>query len=225
MIKNNYYESHAFYDDNARMNEVFSDNDIAVMFYTLIRSKDYLKNIYGEWMKARDLCILAALRYMLLRPKEACCLMFKDLNFKKMQIHIRGETNKEKKDRFLCIPDKFLSFYKYYMGFPKWLWKNSEFLFPSFENGHISPGRWKTIMREKILKPAGVYEPPVHNRMPRTRSYLLRASGATELLDKGADPWTVAQTLGHGDLRTIKNYFFQTERFREHQKEFLNKIN
>lgn len=212
------------YDNYSPLHENWNEEEIKLIFSVLQHSKDYLKTIWGDWMKARDLCLLAALRYMLLRPREACKIRFKELNFQTMQLLVKGENNKEKKDRFVSIPNQFLKFYRYYMSFPNWMWKGSEYLFPSAENPWINPQRWKHIFREKILKPAGLYEAPEKGKMPRTRSYLLRASGATEMLDKGADPWTVAQTLGHGDLRTIKHYFFQTKRFRERQKLFLEQL-
>lgn len=218
-----YYELNALYNEVSTLNENFTEEEIALMFYTLEKNKDYLKTIWGEWMKARDLCILAALRYMLLRPNEACSLAFNDFNFEKMQLHVRGINNKERKDRFIQVPDKFIKYYKEYMSFPRWMWKDSPYLFPSAENPHIHAQRWKMIMREKILKPSGLYRVPEGRAKSRT-SYLLRSSGATELLDKGSDPWTVAQTLGHGDLRTVKNYFFQTDRFRKKQRDALNTL-
>lgn len=222
--KNSYLYANILYDETQKLTENWTEQEIKLMFAVLQDSKKYLKTIWGDWMKARDLCILAAIRYMLLRPKEACKIKFSDLNFETMQLHVRGKNNKTKKDRFISIPQKFLKFYKYYMSFPKWMWKGSEYLFPSAENKSISAGRWKHIFREKILKPSGLYEPPGKGTMPRTRSYLLRKSGATEMLDKGADPWTVAQTLGHSDLRTIKHYFFQTKKFRERQKFALEQL-
>lgn len=212
------------YDDCSRIDEAWNEEEVKLIFNTIKYSNDYLKTIWGDWMKARDLCILAALRYLLLRPREACCIKFLDLNIQTMQLHVRGENNKQRKDRFVSIPEKFLKYYKYYMSFPKWMWKNSQYLFPSAENYHISPERWKHIFREKALKPCGLYSYPEKGIVPRTRSYLLRKSGATEMLDKGSDPWTVAQTLGHGDLRSVKNYFFQTKTFRERQRKALEQL-
>ena len=224
--QNLYYQITSMYDSDTpkELHSIFNNEDIAKMFKVLIESKDYFKNIYGKWMKARDITILAALRYMLLRPKEACCLKFSDFDFRNSRIIVRGENNKQGKSRFVSIPDKFMMAYNYFIKFPHWLWKGSSYLFPSNESEHISPGQWKRIMREKILKPAGLWvKAPTPNRT-FTRSYTLRASGATELLDNGADVWTVAQTLGHSDLRTVKNYYFQTEKFRNRQKGFLNNL-
>jgi site-specific recombinase XerD len=218
------YTTHVFYDDNYKIPEVWDQNQIQLMFQTIRNSKLYLKTIWGDWMKARDSCILAVLRYMILRPGEACQLQFNDFNWQKKTVRIRAETNKEKKARIVSIPDKFLQYYKMYMSFPKWMWKNSVYLFPSAENKFISAQRWKMIFREKVLKPSGLYIPPINTTIPATRSYLLRTSGATEMLDNGADPWTVAQTLGHGDLRTVQRYFIQTQRYRDRQLNFLNTI-
>lgn len=213
------------YDENDQfIEEVWGEKEISVMFYTLSHSKDYLKTIWGEWMKARDLCILAALRYELLRPGEACGIMFKDLHLDKGYLYVRGELNKEKKSRIMVLHSKFLEYYNFYTSFPSWMWKGSPYLFPSAENQHISSQRWKMIFREKVLKPSGLYKPVASHKMPQTRSYLLRISGATTMLDDGCDPWTVAQTLGHADLTTLKEYWRLTERFKNNQKQFLELI-
>lgn len=219
-----YYQITALYNETGKLDKIFTEEDVALMFFTLAKCKDYLKTIWGDFMKARDMCVLAAIRYMLLRPKEACKIKFEDLDFKEMVLHVNRENNKQKKDRYISIPEKFLIHYKRLMLFPKYMWKGSHYVFISAAEEFLSPSRWKTTFREKILKPAGLYESPGQGRIPRARSYLLRASGATQLLDKGVDPWTVAQTLGHADLRTVKNYFFQTKNFRRRQVESLNQL-
>ena len=220
MVDNQYLYSNILYNDCKTIEEDWTKEEIKLLFLTLEESQKYPRGIYGEWMKARDLCILASLRYLMLRPREACWLKISD--FKKGRIRIRGENNKEKKDRILSVPDKLKKYLAYYLSFPQWIRKDSQYLFPSAENEKISPERWKMIFREKVLKPSGLYEKKEGSRMPRTRSYLLRKSGATQLLDKTNDPWLVAQVLGHSDLRTIKNYFFNTEKFQQKQAGALN---
>ena len=220
MNKNAYQYTNILYNDCKTFQEDWTEEEINHMFATLQDSQKYLKTIWGDWMKARDLCIMALMRYLLLRPREACWLKFSD--FKNGRIKIRGENNKEKKDRPLPIPEKLKEYISFYLSFPRWMWKGSDYLFPSAENEKLSPERWKHIFREKILKPSGLYEPKEGTKMPRTRSYLFRQSGATQLLDKTNNPWLVAQVLGHSDLRTVKKYLFNTKKFREKQKEALN---
>lgn len=214
--------SNLLYNDCKIVEEGWTNEEMEIMFETLQESQDYLKTIWGEWMKARDLCILALLRYLVLRPREACWLKFSD--FKNQKVRIRGENNKEKKDRILPVPEKLKKFLVYYLSFPRWMWKGSEYLFPSGENDKLSPERWKHILREKVLKPSGLYEKKEGSRMPRTRSYLFRKTGATELLDKTGNPWVVAQILGHSDLRTVKHYLLNSQRFQAKQEEALNLI-
>ncbi len=221
MVNKSYMNANLLYDSDCKnFEEDWNEEEIKLMFATLQNSQDYLKTIWGEWMKARDLCVMAFLRYLLLRPREACWLKFSD--FKHGKVKIRGENNKEKKDRILSVSDKLREYLAYYMSFPRWMWKGSEFLFPSAENEKMSPERWKTTFREKVLKPSGLYEKKDGNKMPRTRSYLFRQSGATQLLDKTNNPWLVAQVLGHGDLRTVKKYLFNTKQFQQKQAEALN---
>jgi len=211
------------YNDCYRLDECWNEEEIRLMFVTLQNCQKYEKTIRGEWARARDLCILAALRYLLLRPNEACGVKFNEINWETKIWWVNPELNKERKPRPLSIPDRFIRYYKYYMSFPKWLWKDSAYLFPSSKNPRLSAHAWSRIFREKVLIPSGLYEMP-KNTLPRTRSYLFRGTGATNLLDDGVSPWDVAQILGHSDLRTIKNYYFQTKKFRQRQAEALNKL-
>jgi len=212
------------YDNCFNLDQCWNEEEIKLMFATLQNSKHYYPNLTGEWFRARDMCILAALRYLLLRPNEACGVKFTEINWETKTWWVNPELNKERKPRALQIPERFIVYYRYYMSFPKWLWRDSKYLFPSHHNERLSSHAWARTFREKVLIPAEMYESPNKGIMPRTRSYLLRGSGATHLHDAGADAWDIAQILGHGDLRTIKKYIFQSKKFRKRQAESLNKL-
>jgi integrase len=212
------------YQDIERIPEKFFSEDIEVMLNTLDNSNDYLKTVWGEWMKARDKAILMTVYLLGLRPLETCALRFDDFNMRDETVLIRGENNKQKKDRILPIPKKLLKYVMAYLKFPRFMWKSSSYIFPSAENEHISSERWKHIFREKILKPSGLWVAPVGKRMPKYRSYTLRSTRATELLDKTKDPFLVARFLGHSDLRSIKKYIAISKTYKNYMGESLNSL-
>lgn len=201
--------------------EVWSREDIDLMISVVDKNDDYLKNIWGDWMRARDKLIIKMLFEHALRPKELLCMKFEDLDLKNKTLRIRGINNKVRKDRLVPINEKIAPLFLDYFKFPRWIWKNSPYLFPSFANQFLSPQRWKHIFREKILKPAGLWKQPEKPSLCKTRSYTLRHSKATELINK-TDIYTVANILGHGDIRSTKTYLHLNKQIFEHMRQALN---
>ena len=185
--------------------EIWSRADIEMMIQTIDKSNDYLKNIWGDWMKARDKLIVKMLFEHALRPKELLKMKIEDVNLKDKTLRINGENNKVKKDRLIPISEKIAPLLIEYCSFPVWLRKSSPYLFPSFSNEYLSPGRWKHIFREKVLKPLGLWKKPESPSLCKTRSYTLRHSRASELINK-TDIYTAANILGHGNIRSTKTY-------------------
>lgn len=213
------------YEDTKKLPGIFSQADIGQMFEQIDDSPDYLKTVWGEWMKARDKAILATIYILGLRPGEACGLRFDDFNLKEGTVLIRGENNKVKKDRVLPLPADLLPFYQNYLKFDRIrFWKGSPFLFPSAERQHISAQRWKHTFREKILKPLGLWEAPVNSTIPKYRSYTLRHTRATELLNKYKDIFLVANVLGHSKLNSSKVYVHTAEDYREYMRKALTSM-
>lgn len=65
-------DSHTLlYEDTKRLPEVFTKSDINKMLGVIETSKDYLHNIWGEWMRARDKALMMTIYALALRPKEA----------------------------------------------------------------------------------------------------------------------------------------------------------
>ena len=201
--------------------EIWGREDVDLMLETLDNSKEYLKNIWGKWMKARDKLILKMLFEHALRPKELLRMKFEDIDLKSKTLKIRGENNKVRKDRLIPINQKIAPLFMNYFNFPRWLWKNSEYIFPSFSNSYLSSERWKHIFREKVLKPSGLWIKPEKPSLCKTRSYTLRHSKATELINK-TDIYTVANILGHGDIRSTKTYLHLNKKIFEHMRQALN---
>jgi len=217
------------YEDTKKLPEVFTKSDINKMLDVLEESNQYLKNIWGEWMRARDKALMMTIYTLALRPKEACKLKFEDFNLKDLTVHIRGENNKTKKDRILPIPNELAKSLREYLNpknFPREMfWKGSKYLFPSYENNFLSPGRWKHIFREKILKPAKLWIAPEEgSTVSPIRSYTLRHTKATELMNETHDLFLVANLLGHAKLSSTKVYLHKDKNYMEYMRNKLNKI-
>jgi len=201
--------------------EIWGREDIDVMIKVVDESQDYLHNIWGDWMRARDKLIIKMLFEHALRPKELLCMKFDDMDLQKRTLKVRGENNKVRKDRLVPMNEKIAPLFLVYFNFPRWLWKNSPYLFPSFANQYLSSQRWKHIFREKVLKPAGLWIQPEKPSLCKTRSYTLRHSRASELINK-TDIYTVANILGHGDIRSTKTYLHMNKEIFEHMRKALN---
>jgi site-specific recombinase XerD len=221
------------YKGTKKLPNTFTDDEINLIFRQILNCKDYWnKKGYKDWgdfFKYRDLCLIATIYLLGLRPKEACCIKFEDLDFRHSFLKIRGENNKVKKDRILPLPKKLLTLYKNYFLFPRLrFWRGSKFLFPSFENSHISSSRLKTIFREKILKPLNIYQTPTENKISKTRLYTLRHTFASNLIKKqinnsgSPDIFAIANLLGHSDIRNTMVYLHTDDNYMEYLREQLN---
>lgn len=213
------------YEGTEKLPEIFNKEDIKKLQEAIINSNDYLPNIHGEFMKKRDLSLLMTIYLLALRPREACKLRFDDFNLKKLTVKIRGVNNKEGKDRELPIPLELFRYYKGYFKFNRArFWKLSPYIFPSFENPFISPERWKSIFREKVLKPAGLWIAPEGiSHTPKYRSYTLRHTRATEILNKSNDIFLVSNILGHSKLSSSKVYLHKTDSYIDYVRKMLEK--
>lgn len=201
-----------------RIPEIFTEKDINLIINQALKVK-YCGEIEGrrewsEFFKYRNATIIATMYLLALRPNEACCLKFKDFNWKTSTVKIRGENNKTKKDRIIPVPKTLLKFYKVYFSYSRErFWKGSLYLFPSFESDHISPQTFKGFFREKILKPLGLWEMPTEQtKVPKIRLYTLRHSRASHLLKRQIrkhgrpDLFAIKNFLGHEDLRSTQVY-------------------
>lgn len=213
------------YEDTKKLPEIFHHEDLSAMLEQIDNSPDYLKNSWGEWMRARDKALLMTIYALALRPNEACSLRFDNFNLNEGTIKIDGRNNKTKKDRFLPISKEVLPYYENYFKFDRArFWRGSPYLFPSLEREKISAGRWKHIFREKILKPLGIWEAPVNSTIPKYRSYTLRHTRATELLNKYKDIFLVANVLGHSKLNSSKVYVHKSPQYMAYMRKAINSM-
>lgn len=217
-------EKQLLYEETGKLPEVFSNEDIERIKET-IEKMPYPKNMYGKFLKERNKAIFLTLFILALRPKEACCLKFNDFDMERKVIKIRAENNKQGKSREIPCPNLLIEAYKSYLKFNRPIfWKGSDYLFPSMENDHISAGRWKHIFRN-VLKNCGLWLPPEHpetgNKTPPLRSYTLRHTKATQLLNKSKDIFLVSNILGHSKLNSTKVYLHKSEEYMNYMRDFL----
>lgn len=202
---------------------LFSRSDLDIMLNSIKECEYYFHDpTWKAYFKARDSLILAMLFFTGCRPNEVLGLRYSDFNLKNMTFIIRGCNNKEKKDRIGVLVKELVPFFEEYFKYRK----NSEWLFPSFEcpARHLSSQRWKGILREKILKPSGLWIKPVDNEMVRTRSYSFRASFATRMLERSnGNAQMVASLMGHRDLRPINRYVYLNQ-FNENKLGYIRKL-
>lgn len=215
-----------------RIPNTFNEGDIGSIFHQILTCDNYWKKKgcaeWGKFFKMRDICIVATMFFIGARPKEACCLRIEDIDFPHSFIKIRGMTNKRNKDRVVPLPSKLAHIYKEYLKFPRMrFWKGSQFMFPSFNSEHICPGTFKRVMREKILKPLGLWSMTGIGKLPKYRSYTLRHSFASNILNKqverdgSPDLFAIANLLGHADIRATTTYLHTNKKYASYLKELV----
>lgn len=199
---------------------IFSKDDIDRMYEALDNYK-YKNNQYGLWTKARNKALFTLMYHTAGRPREICSLKFSDFDLEKRTIRIDGSNNKIKRDRVIPLPEKALYDLSIFLSFPRFLWRGSLYLFPSNESQCISPSTWKTIMREHILKPAGLYIQPDIPQHSKRRSYTLRHTKLSEVWKKSHNIFDVANLAGHSKLESSKVYIHTDDTYMNHLRSLM----
>lgn len=199
-----------------RVPQIFQVDDLLKMHKAIENKIKYLKNDWGIWMKARDHAIISLMYECALRPRECLSLRFDDFDAN-LCVRIRPETNKERKGRVVPIPHTAIPFLKAYLKMPRErFWQGSGYLFPSFESKQspLTPGRWKGRFRA-VLKASRLWIAPKTGIMPPLRSYTLRISKATHMLEKNHDIHAVQMILGHAKTDSTLIYTKLTRSYQE----------
>ena len=205
--------------------KTFTPKQIELMVNIIDTSEKYPGSYYGMWLRARDKAIFLTMRILALRPKEACGLKFDDFDVISKTIKIRGENNKQGRDRVLPLPDKLIEVYMELSMFPRErYWKGSPYLFTSLHhNSFISASSWEATFREKILKPLGIWEAPEgKSTSPPYSSYSLRHTRATEILNKTKNIFLVADILGHSDITSTEVYIHLSVEYLEYMRKAMS---
>lgn len=212
------------YKNTKKLPKTFEEEEISKIIQYIVSSSDYWKNENGNFLKWRDICLIATIYLCALRPLEACRLKFSDFDFKTSIVRIHG--SKRHKDRIVPVPKLLNCFYKEYFKFSMArYWRGSPYLFPSFQNNHISPGRLKHIFREKALKPTGLWDIQRSSKAEFRTLYKLRHSRASHILakqikkDGKPDIYSLCNLLGHADIRSTTVYLHTNKNYIEYLRE------
>ena len=157
----------------------------------IVLSRKEVKAIIDNTHNIKHKSILMLTYSAGLRVGEVLNLMVKDIDSKRMFIHIR--SGKGKKDRVVPLAEHALFLLrKYYKEYKpvKWLFEGA------------SGGKYSTRSIQQILRRA-----VVKSRIrKRVTPHTLRHSFATHLLESGTDIRYIQVLLGHGSVKTTQIY-------------------
>jgi integrase/recombinase XerD len=126
-----------------------------------------------------------------LRVSEIVNLKIKDIDSKRMMIHIHGA--KGKKDRMVPLSRKLLeTLREYYLQY-----KPTEYIFEGQFGNHYSARSAQQIMQE-AKQAAGITK--------KGSVHILRHSYATHLMEGGTDIRIIQELLGHNSIKTTMLY-------------------
>jgi site-specific recombinase XerD len=127
-----------------------------------------------------------------LRVSEACRLRARDIDSRRMLIHVR--LGKGRKDRFVTLSKRLLDTLRVYWR----VHQPEDYLLPGKGlDGHVSPESVRTAVRRAAID-AGLRK--------RVTPHLLRHSYATHLLETGTDVAVIRALLGHQDIQATTRY-------------------
>lgn len=223
-VKGTVMYEHLLYKGNPKnrpLPKVLSIKDISKILLSIQNSNAYTKNKnlkdWSNFLKIRDITCIAVCYICALRPLEVCMLRFEDFDLKHSLLKVRGCSNKLKKDRIIPIPKVLYQYLKVYLKFPRErFWKGSPYLFVSMERPHLSSKRIEVILRERALKPLGLW------RSGEVSTYTLRHSRASHILEKQVkenkvpDLYAISNLLGHSDIRSTTVYLHTDKNYMEY---------
>jgi site-specific recombinase XerD len=127
-----------------------------------------------------------------LRVSEACRLRVRDIDSRRMLIHVR--LGKGRKDRFVTLSRRLLETLRVYWR----VHQPEDYLFPGRTlDGHVSPDSLRATVRRAAID-AGIRK--------RVTPHLLRHTYATHLLETGTDVNVIRVLLGHKDIQVTTRY-------------------
>ncbi len=126
-----------------------------------------------------------------LRRSEVLNLMPKDINSKRMMIHIRNAKNN--KDRMATLSKTALHYLRKYFK----EYRPTSYLFEGQQGGMYSPVSLSLLIK-RAAKRAGIIQ--------NVSTHMFRHSYATHMLEAGMDLRTLQVLLGHSDPKTTTIY-------------------
>lgn len=170
---------------------------------------------YGRWIRA--------MLFLGLRPSETALIQGKDIDFNKMEIHVRG-TKSRAADRYIPIPNAVIDDFKGFLP--------NQHIFVTSQGNPLSDRRirtwWNAFKRDvDIYMGAETYR----NAIVKSKIaddltlYCLRHTYGTDAVSAGVPIATLAELMGHEDIRTTKKYYIHTSYdSRKSAKEYFDKF-
>lgn len=150
----------------------------------------------GDFVRHRNLAILAVLLYCGLRKGELLALEVRDFDLERRQITVRGETSKSKFTRIIPINDEALVTVQDYLSVRRTrnidtrsMWVSQE------EDRPLSKDGLKHTVA-KLNNESGV----------KFHVHQLRHTFAVNLMAKGTNLAVIQQLMGHKDIRMTAKY-------------------
>jgi integrase len=172
-------------------------------------------------------CLLFSLcMFMGLRPKEAKNIQMQHINFVEKQIYIPADSNKQRNQDLMPMPQFIVEKLKKYITIRNRLF-DSQYLFPSNRGGEIERG---TLMRafSKMIKLAGLsqisYTDKQGNKRRNISIYSLRHSFGTNVMHEYKDNKIVAKALRHYDPQCRSTYVYIHTDAQVSRKEILERV-
>lgn len=164
-----------------------------------IPSVDELEEVFGAIKSLKHRAILMLAYGSGMRISEACSLNVKDVDSRRMLIHVR--RGKGKKDRYVVLGDGVLNLLREYW---KRLRPEGLYLFPGVKSGaHISDRAVARALAKATAK-CGIRK----HITPHT----MRHGFATHQIEAGADIRTIQMLLGHSSIQTTARYVRLSQR-------------
>lgn len=157
----------------------------------VILSLDEVRSILKATENLKHRAILMAAYSSGLRLSEVINLEIKDVDSKRMMIHVR--QGKGKKDRYVMLSELFLDVCRDYFK----RYKPKRYLFEGQTKDQYSPRSVQQIIRQSCIKAKIRKHVTYHT---------LRHCFATHLLESGTDLRRIQELLGHSSIKTTEIY-------------------
>ena len=160
-------------------------------------SKSEVKKLFRVTTNLKHSMALQLSYGMGLRVSEVVGLKIKDIDSKRMVVHVRGA--KGKKDRYVPLPKSILpGLRQYYVTY-----KPKTYLFEGQYGGPYAKSSLQQVFKKAMVKANIKKDIGIHG---------LRHSYATHLLEAGADMRFIQELLGHNSIKTTQVYTKVTPR-------------
>jgi site-specific recombinase XerD len=156
-----------------------------------VLSKEDVIAIIAATTNLKHKALLALIYSAGLRISEALAMQPKDIDSKRMLIHVKNA--KGKKDRYTLLSEKVLVILREYYN----IYQPKTYLFEGQAGGAYSSRSAQTVLKLAVKK-AGIDKP--------VSLHTLRHSFATHLLESGTDLRYIQDLLGHSSPKTTMIY-------------------